>query len=249
MFAIFRVKCDKYHIGYKMKKFGDTLKDIMIEKDISDRWLSRAIDRLFDQGITPGTIGKYRRGLVTPSPNNAMKILNTLNHHFKLGLTLDGIFSPKKMNDIRVKEEKGSYTPTIRKEGIVEIPLFPVGAELLSALNQSKNGYSIDVSMAKERTLVPEGLAHEGVFATKVDHLFNCDEEYRFLIVWPWEGQTKKNGVILFTTDPPKEFFLRRILYQEDEKLFLKKPYNGNNIITTNSVVILGEVRFKIEEI
>lgn len=220
-----------------MREFSDILNEALEKHERTRGWLARKT------GISRTTINDYCAGKTNPRFDKALQIAKILN------IDLAEIFNPEEVKEIKTKEKREKYISTIRKEGVVEIPLFPTGADLLSALNQSKNGYSIGVAMARERIVVPEKLAREGAFAIKVDHIYDRDEEFDTVVIWPWGGQVKKNGMILFTTDPPRELFLRRVILQEDQKFILKKSYKENNVITTDEIAILGEVRYKIEEI
>lgn len=102
--------------------------------------------------------------------------------------------------------------------------------------------------MARERFVAPESLRHDGAFAAKVDHLYDCDEEYDLVVMWPWEGEIKNRGVLLFTDEPSKVIYIRRVIEQfEENRFILQKPYMEKNILDIKGVRILGVVKFKGE--
>jgi len=232
-----------------MKLFSEMLQAVLREKNLSDRWLSREIEKLCGKGITSATIGKYRKGHITPSPDNAMKIIKALNHHFKLGLTLNGIFDPEEVKNIQAKEGSVDYEASnLKREGVVEVPLFPSGAELLAAVTHSKRGYFIDVSMAREKTVVAEALAHDRVFAAKIDHLYDADDELGdAIVVWPLDAEgLKNNSIVLLANNPPSKFYIRRLALAEEDRLILKSPIDEESAIDRKDQRIIGKIKAAI---
>lgn len=219
-----------------MRDFSEILNEALEKQERNKAWLSSKT------GISAQAIGDYCKGKAIPSFDRAMLIAKVLNIDFS------ECYGGDELNDMTAKDGSGKYVTQIPgKEGVIEVPLFPHGSDLLSSLQQSSEGYSIDVSMARENTVAEERLAHEGVFAVQTDHLFDCDEKYGTIFVWPWEGSIKENGIILFTVDPPKQFFLRRVMVYESGKFVLKKSYQESNVVREDDIIILGEVKFRGE--
>jgi len=59
IFLFFSDKIVLYPDGGEMKLFSEMLQAVLREKNLSDRWLSREIEKLCGKGITSATIGKY----------------------------------------------------------------------------------------------------------------------------------------------------------------------------------------------
>jgi len=214
-----------------MKKFFEILDKYLIEYQRSNRWLADKV------GMAPATIGNYRRGSSEPSLTDAARIADVV------GFDLKECYGPEEVEDIIVREELDEYITQKLKGGSIEVKFFPTGADLLAALNKNAPG-SIDLSMAKERFPVLKSLSHDGAFAVKVDHLFDCDEDQEIIVVWPWSGAIEENKMLLFTTDPPREFYLRRVIIQEGGKLVLATPYQDSNVVYEKDIKIIGVVKF-----
>lgn len=219
-----------------MKKFADILNATLESQERSNRWLSEKT------GINPTSIGDYRSGKTVPTIDRAMLIARVLN------IDLSEFFSPEEIKNLKAQEEIEKLFEG-RKEGTIEIPLFSDGAALLSASNQSKMANSVDLKMAREKFVAPESLRHDGAYAAKVDHLYDCDEEYNLIVVWPFEGEIKSRGVLIFTErNESKRIYIRRIIEQFEENRFvLNTAYSEKNIINIEDIKILGVVKFKGE--
>lgn len=105
-----------------MRRFADILNEELETQERSNRWLSEKT------GINPTSIGDYRSGKTTPTIDRAMLIAKILK------IDLYEFFSPEEVKKYTAREEAIEYTG-IRKEGTIELPLFPAGAELLAASN------------------------------------------------------------------------------------------------------------------
>ena len=214
-----------------LKGFSDILNEALENQERTNRWLSEKT------GINPTSIGDYRSGKTIPSIDKAFLIARVLN------ISLSEYYKEEEAKKIKAREESVEYITQKLKGGSIEVKFFPTGADLLAALDKNAPG-SIDLSMAKERFPVLESLSRDGAFAVKVDHLFDCDEDQEIIVVWPWSGAIEKNKMLLFTTDPPREFYLRRVIIQEGGKLVLATPYQDSNVVYEKDIKIIGVVKF-----
>jgi len=212
-----------------MRKFSELLDDALSRSQRSNRWLAGRV------GMHPGTIGNYRRGSSEPSLTDAARIAEAV------GFDLTECYG-KEVDSSRVDGFKGITT-----EGVYEFPMFSSGAELLAAAKESRAGYSVNIAMATDKQIAGSSLKRDEAYAVKVDHLFDCDEEYNVAIVWPYKAPIKESGIVLFTTDPPSQLFLRRVILHEGGKFVFKKKLLGHSTVQESEIIILGEVKFKGE--
>ena len=209
----------------------------MVCEDRTNGWLARKT------GISRSTIGDYRAGKTTPSIERAKAISNYLD------LELTQVFSTEEVKEAQEKYNHSSGGNIPRKEGVVEIPLFPKALDLLSGLHQSQNGLTIDLTMAKSRLPIAESLFQEGMFAVDTYHLVDCDDDYGISAVIPWTGKVETDKPILFTTERADELFIRRVLVHEGGKFVFRESYKGSNSVLEREIEVLGILKLKIEQL
>jgi len=220
-----------------MRNFSDILNEALEKQERTKAWLSSKT------GISSQAIGDYCKGKSIPSFDRAMLIANILK------IDLSEFYEREEVKNIQVKEEGAEYkTLNLKREGVVEVPLFPSGAELLAAVTHSKMGCFIDVSMAREKTVVAEALAHDRVFAAKIDHLYDADDELGdAIVVWPLDAEgLKNNSIVLLANNPPSKFYIRRLALAEEDRLILKSPIDEESAIDRKDQRIIGKIKAAI---
>lgn len=209
----------------------------MVREDRTNGWLSRKT------GISRSTIGDYRTGKTTPSIERAKLISNHLD------LDLTQVFGAEGVKESQEKYNHSSGQNIPRKEGVVEIPLFPKALDLISGLHQSQNGLTIDLTMAKSRLPIAESLFQEGMFAVDTYHLVDCDDDYGIAAVIPWTGTAEVSKPILFTTEQAEKLYIRRVLVHEGGKFVFRESYKGSNSVLEREIEVLGILKLKIEQL
>ena len=210
------------------------------DQERSDRWLAQKVNR------DPATIGNWRKGKTEPRAEDMILCAKALG--IDINDLLNQLSSGEKGGAVREQTEE--YSNNIpRKEGVVEIPLFPKALDLLSGLHQSQNGLTIDLTMAKSRLPIAESLYQEGMFAVDTYHLVDCDDDYGIAAVIPWNGEVETGKPILFTTEQADELFIRRVLVHEGGKFLFRESYKGSNSVLDREIEVIGILKLKIEQL
>ena len=210
--------------------FVENLLKLLREIDRNQAWLAKQV------GVKSSAVSLWISEETKPSRKNLHKIADAFE------VSTDYLLG--KENE-KYPENSGRKNLSLIKEGgSIAVPLFPDGATLLVARNQSK-GNTVERSMAKlEYPLTTDQRFQEDAYAVKVDQMFDCDEKYGMVVVNPWRGVVPKNKPILFTEIPAKKFFIRRVIIQEDGKFIFCEPYKGSNVILGNDIDVWGVVIF-----
>ena len=219
-----------------MRKFSVLLDKKLTENRRSSAWLASEL------GVADGTIRNYRKGISEPDISLALRIAKLLN------FDLSECYEIRETRETYNSPEEGRHNIP-RKEGVVEIPLFPKALDLLSGLHQSQNGLTIDLTMAKSRMPIAESLYQEGMFAVDTYYLVDCDDDYGIAAVIPWTGEVEDSKPILFTTEQAEKLFIRRVLVHEGGKFVFRESYKGSNSALEREIEVLGILKLKIEQL